>query len=59
MIGDPVSSLAHYGLARSFVLSGETTKAREEFKQALDTWKDADPDLPIPGKLRADYASVP
>ena len=59
MIGDSVSSLAHYGLARSYVLSGETAKAREQFKLALDTWKYADSDLPILHEVKAQYANLP
>jgi tetratricopeptide (TPR) repeat protein len=58
MIGDPVSSLAPYGLARSYVLMGDAAKAREQFKQAFATWKDADPDLPLLTKAKADYASL-
>jgi hypothetical protein len=58
MIGDPVSSLAHYGLARSYVLSGEVAKAREQFKLSLDTWKDADSDLPILREVKAQYANL-
>jgi len=58
MIGDPVSTLARYGLARSLALSHETAKARAEFTQALQTWKDADPDLPILLKAKADFASL-
>jgi hypothetical protein len=58
MIGDPVSSLAPYGLARSYVLMGDATKAREQFKLAFATWRDADPDLPILNQAKADYASL-
>jgi hypothetical protein len=58
MVGDSVSSLAHYGLARSYVLSREAAKAREQFKLALDTWKDADSDLPILHEVKAQYANL-
>ena len=58
MIGDPVSSLAPYGLARSYVLMGDVTKAREQFKQVFSTWKDADTDLPIVNQVKTDYASL-
>jgi hypothetical protein len=58
MIGDPVSSLAHYGLARSYVLSGEAAKAHEQFKLALDTWKDANSDLQILREVKARYANL-
>ena len=58
MIGDPVSSLAPYGLARSLVTSGDSAKAREVFQQTMNTWKDADPDLPIANRAKAEYASL-
>jgi DNA-binding winged helix-turn-helix (wHTH) protein/tetratricopeptide (TPR) repeat protein len=47
MIGDPVFVLAHYGLARAFALSRDTNKAREQYREFLADWKDADPDVPI------------
>ena len=47
MIGDPVSVLAHYGLARAFALAGNANKAREQYREFLTGWKDADPDVPI------------
>jgi tetratricopeptide (TPR) repeat protein len=47
MIGDPVSVLAHYGLARALALSGDAIKAREQYNKFLADWKDADPDVPI------------
>jgi hypothetical protein len=47
MIGDPVSVLAHYDLARAFALSGDANKAREQYRIFLTEWKDADPDVPI------------
>jgi DNA-binding winged helix-turn-helix (wHTH) protein/lipoprotein NlpI len=58
MIGDPVSSLAQYGLARSLVLAGDKAKARAVFEQAMTTWKDADPDLPIVNKAKDEYALI-
>jgi hypothetical protein len=35
MIGDPVSSLAGYGLARSYALSGDASNARNQYKELL------------------------
>lgn len=58
MIGDPVLSLGQYGLARSLALSGEKAKARAAFEKALETWKDADPDLPVINKAKREYALV-
>jgi DNA-binding winged helix-turn-helix (wHTH) protein/tetratricopeptide (TPR) repeat protein len=39
--------LAHLGLARSYVLQGDTMKARAAYQDFLILWKDADPDVPI------------
>jgi DNA-binding winged helix-turn-helix (wHTH) protein/tetratricopeptide (TPR) repeat protein len=53
MIGDPVAVLAHLGLARSYALSGDVSNARNQYKEFLTLWKDADPDLPVLHKARA------
>jgi eukaryotic-like serine/threonine-protein kinase len=58
MIGDPVSALAHYGLARSYALSGDASKARNQYKEFLALWKDADPDLPVLQKARAELTKL-
>ena len=39
--------LAYVGLARAAVMAGDTEKARVAYRQFLDLWKDAEPDLPI------------
>ena len=38
---------AHLGLARAYVLSGDTAKAKSAYNDFLTLWKDADPDIPI------------
>jgi DNA-binding winged helix-turn-helix (wHTH) protein/tetratricopeptide (TPR) repeat protein len=58
MIGDPVQVLAHLGLARSYALSGDATKARDQYKELLALWKDADPDLPVLHKAKAELARL-
>jgi eukaryotic-like serine/threonine-protein kinase len=58
MTGDPVSVLAGYGMARSYALSGDTTKARHEYENFLALWKDADPDLPILHEARAELTRL-
>ena len=54
MIGDPVSVLARYGLARSYALAGDPSNARNQYKEFVALWKDADPDLPVLRKARAE-----
>jgi tetratricopeptide (TPR) repeat protein len=58
MIGDPVSVLARYGLARSYALSGDASNARNQYKEFLTLWKDADPDLPVLHKARAELTRL-
>jgi DNA-binding winged helix-turn-helix (wHTH) protein/tetratricopeptide (TPR) repeat protein len=58
MVGDPTVVLAHLGLARAYVLSGETVKARAKYQDFLTLWKDADPGLPILKQARSEYAKL-
>jgi eukaryotic-like serine/threonine-protein kinase len=50
--------LAHLGLARAYVLSGDTTRARNAYKDFLALWKDADPDIPILKEAKAEYTKL-
>ena len=54
----PLYSLAHLGLARASVLSGDTTRARKEYQDFLGVWKDADADLPILQQAREEYLKL-
>jgi serine/threonine protein kinase/tetratricopeptide (TPR) repeat protein len=38
-------TMAHLGLARAYVLTGDTGKARTAYQSFLAAWRDADPDL--------------
>jgi DNA-binding winged helix-turn-helix (wHTH) protein/Tfp pilus assembly protein PilF len=42
-----LGALALLGRARAFALSGQNSNAREAYRQFLDLWKDADPEVPI------------
>ncbi|HXZ31216.1 MAG TPA: protein kinase [Terriglobales bacterium] len=55
---EPVGALARLGLARAYVLSGDTTKARTAYQDFLGFWKDADPDIPILKQAKAEYAKL-
>src|SRR5579863_166503 len=55
---EPIGALAHLGLGRAYTLSGDTAKARAEYKEFLALWKDADPDIPILKKAKAEYAKL-
>jgi tetratricopeptide (TPR) repeat protein len=53
-----VCPLAHLGLARAYVLDGETAKARIAYQDFLGLWKDADPDAPILKQAKSEYAKL-
>jgi serine/threonine protein kinase/tetratricopeptide (TPR) repeat protein len=58
---DPLSPfypMAHLGLARASVLTGDTTKARKEYQDFFAVWKDADQDLPILIEAKKEYEQL-
>ncbi len=54
----PLYPLAHLGLARASVLSGDMAKARKEYQDFLALWKDADADLPVLQQAKDEYAKL-
>jgi tetratricopeptide (TPR) repeat protein len=57
-VGDPMTALAHLGLARGLVLAGDKDKGRKAYQDFLALWKDADPDLPVLKEAKAEYAEL-
>jgi hypothetical protein len=55
---NPIGALAHLGLARAYVLQGDTVKAKAAYQDFLTLWKDADPDIPILMEAKAEYAKL-
>ena len=53
-----IASLAHLGLARARVLSGDHAKAKTAYQDFFALWKDADPDIPILKEAKAEYAKL-
>ena len=45
-------------LGRAFALSGDTIKAKAAYQDFFTLWKDADPDVPILGQAKAEYAKL-
>jgi tetratricopeptide (TPR) repeat protein len=54
----PFYPLAHLGLARAYVVSGDTEKARKAYEDFFELWKDADADLPILIEAKKEYAAL-
>jgi hypothetical protein len=55
---DPIGALARLQLGRTFALLGETPKATAAYTRFLALWKDADPDIPILLRAKAEYAKL-
>ncbi len=58
MGNEAIGALAHLGLARAYVLSGDTAKAKAAYKVFLNLWEDADPEIPVYQQAKAEYAKL-
>jgi eukaryotic-like serine/threonine-protein kinase len=58
VVNAPMGVLTHLGLARAYVLQGDTAKAKTAYQDFLTLWKDADPDIPILKQAKAEYAKL-
>ena len=58
VLNEPIAALAHLGLARAYTLQGETTKTQTAYREFFVIWKDADPDIPILKRAKAEYAKM-
>ena len=54
----PANVLAHLGLARAAVISGDTAAARKSYQDFFALWKDADEDLPVLVQARKEYEAL-
>ena len=58
VMNDPIAALARLGLGRASALRGDSAKARAGYQDFFTLWKDADPDIPILKKAKAEYAKL-
>jgi len=54
----PLGALARLQLGRSYLVAGDTGKARAAYQDFLALWKDADADIPILKQAKAEYAKL-
>ena len=54
----PLYPLAHLGLARAAVLTGDTARARKAYDSFLELWADADRDLQFVREARQEQARL-
>jgi tetratricopeptide (TPR) repeat protein len=55
---EPVVALAHLGIARAWAVEGDDAKSRAAYEQLFEVWSNADADLPILQRARAEYARL-
>jgi predicted Zn-dependent protease len=54
----PLYPLAHLGLARASVLTGDKNRARQAYQNFFVLWKDADPEIPLLQEARQEYEQL-
>jgi len=59
VVNAPIGPLAHLGLGRAYALAGDATKARAAYDEFFGLWKDADSEIPILQRAKAEYAKLP
>jgi serine/threonine protein kinase/tetratricopeptide (TPR) repeat protein len=50
--------LAHLGLARDYAMTGDIDRSRVEYRDLLEFWKNADPDLKILQQAKSEYSRL-
>jgi DNA-binding winged helix-turn-helix (wHTH) protein len=58
VLNQPIGALAHLGLGRAYVLQGDIVKAKAAYEDFLTLWKDADSDIPVLQRAKAEYAKL-
>ena len=50
--------MAYLGLARAYVLQGDTAMAKSAYQDFFTVWKDADPELPVLIAAKTEYTKL-
>jgi DNA-binding winged helix-turn-helix (wHTH) protein/Flp pilus assembly protein TadD len=58
VVSDPVGAVARLQLGRALTISGDRTKAKAAYQDFLALWKDADSDIPVLKRAKAEYATL-
>jgi serine/threonine protein kinase/tetratricopeptide (TPR) repeat protein len=58
VLNSPLGALAHVGLARALVASGNQSAARTAYQDFFALWNDADPGVPILLQAKLEYARL-
>jgi eukaryotic-like serine/threonine-protein kinase len=58
VVSDPIGALARLQLGRSYLVSGDRTRAKSAYRDFLNLWKDADREIPIFKQAKSEYTSL-
>jgi DNA-binding winged helix-turn-helix (wHTH) protein/tetratricopeptide (TPR) repeat protein len=58
VLNSPIGALAHLQLGRAFAMQGDIIEARRAYQDYLALWRQADPDIPILKKAKAELAQL-
>jgi len=58
-LNSPLGALARLGTARAYKLAGDLEKSQSAYRDFLQLWKDADPNLVTLKQAKAEYALAP
>jgi eukaryotic-like serine/threonine-protein kinase len=58
VVNEPIGALAHLGLGRAYALAGDNAKAKIAYQDFLALWKNADPDIPVLIRAKAEYVKL-
>jgi eukaryotic-like serine/threonine-protein kinase len=58
VVNSVTAAVAHLQIARAYAMEGDVAKAKSEYQDFLNQWKDADPDIPILKEAKAEYAKL-
>ena len=55
---DPIALLAHWRRGKALALVGKKAEAKAEYEHFLSLWREADQDVPILRRVKAEYQSL-
>jgi len=58
VVNHPYGALAQLQIARAYAMQGDTAKAKAAYQDFLSLWKNADPDIHILNRAKAEYMTL-
>jgi len=58
VLSDPIGAMAYLQSGRAYGLAGDIQKAKASYQGFLESWKNADPDIPVLKEARGEYVKL-